>query len=80
MTLGYSSSRVTSSVAAQGGKGRSRYAISSARSSSTRATASCYEQTAFSYGDLRRYADEEAMLDRALAIEPNNAETKVLHA
>jgi len=37
-------------------------------------------QTAFSYGDLRRYAEEEAVLDRALAIEPTSAETKILHA
>ena len=26
--------------------------------------------------DLRRYAEEEAILDRALAIEPNDVETK----
>jgi len=38
------------------------------------------EQTAFSYGDLRRYAEEETVLDRALAVEPNKAETKVLRA
>jgi TolB-like protein/Tfp pilus assembly protein PilF len=31
---------------------------------------------ALTYGDLRRYADEEAMLDRALAIEPNKADWK----
>jgi serine/threonine-protein kinase len=37
-------------------------------------------QTAFSYGDLRRYTEEKAVLDRALAIDPNNAETKILHA
>ena len=37
-------------------------------------------QTAFSYDDLRRYADEEAALDRALAIEPNKAETKTSRA
>jgi tetratricopeptide (TPR) repeat protein len=27
-------------------------------------------QTAFSYDDLRRYAEEEAVLDRALSIDP----------
>jgi TolB-like protein/Flp pilus assembly protein TadD/predicted Ser/Thr protein kinase len=37
-------------------------------------------QTALSYAYLRRYADEAAMLDRALAIAPNNAETKVARA
>jgi serine/threonine-protein kinase len=37
-------------------------------------------QTAFSYDDLRRYADEEAALDRALAIEPNKTETKTSRA
>jgi serine/threonine-protein kinase len=37
-------------------------------------------QTAFSYDDLRRYADEEAVLDRALAIEPNKTETKTSRA
>ena len=36
------------------------------------------QQTAISYDFLRRYADEEAMLDRALAIEPNDADTKAL--
>ena len=35
------------------------------------------QQTAISYDFLRRYAEEEAILDRALAIEPNDAETKV---
>jgi serine/threonine protein kinase/Flp pilus assembly protein TadD len=34
-------------------------------------------QTARSYALLRRYRDEEAVLDRALAVEPNDAETKV---
>ena len=38
------------------------------------------QQTAFSYDDLRRYAEEEAVLDRALAIEPDDAETKVARA
>ena len=31
-------------------------------------------QAAFSYDDLRRYAEEETVLDRALAIEPNNVD------
>jgi serine/threonine-protein kinase len=38
------------------------------------------QQTAFSYRDLRRYAEEQAVLDRVLAIEPNKAETKILRA
>ena len=38
------------------------------------------QQTAFSYDYLRRYRDEEAIHDRALAIEPNNVETKVMRA
>jgi len=38
------------------------------------------QQTALSYDDLRRYADEEAILDRALAIEPNDVQTKVTRA
>jgi len=38
------------------------------------------EQTALSYDDLRRYADEEAILDRVLALNPNDAETKVERA
>src|SRR5262249_19002244 len=37
-------------------------------------------QVAFSYEHLRRYADEKAVLDRALAIEPNDAQTKVVRA
>ncbi len=37
-------------------------------------------QTSLSYHFLRRYADEEAVLDRALVIEPNNAEMKVARA
>jgi TolB-like protein/Tfp pilus assembly protein PilF/predicted Ser/Thr protein kinase len=37
-------------------------------------------QAALTYDDLRRYADEEAVLDRALAIEPNNAEMKAARA
>jgi TolB-like protein/Tfp pilus assembly protein PilF len=37
-------------------------------------------QTALSYDDLRRYADEEAILDRVLSIEPNDAETKTVRA
>jgi serine/threonine protein kinase/tetratricopeptide (TPR) repeat protein len=38
------------------------------------------QQTALSCGYLLHYADEEAALDRALAIEPNNPETKVMRA
>jgi len=37
-------------------------------------------QTAVSYDLLRRYDDERMLLDRALTIEPNNAETKFLRA
>jgi TolB-like protein/predicted Ser/Thr protein kinase/Tfp pilus assembly protein PilF len=37
-------------------------------------------QTALSYDVLRRYADEEALLDRILAIQPNDADTKVSRA
>ena len=37
-------------------------------------------QTALSYRYLRRYADEATMLDRALAIEPNDIGTKSLRA
>jgi TolB-like protein/predicted Ser/Thr protein kinase/Tfp pilus assembly protein PilF len=37
-------------------------------------------QIAISDESLRRYAEEAAVLDRALAIEPNNAETKVSRA
>src|SRR6266487_4403271 len=35
------------------------------------------QQIAVSYGVLRRYAEEKSVLDRALAIEPNDASTKV---
>jgi TolB-like protein/Flp pilus assembly protein TadD len=35
------------------------------------------QQIALSYGVLRRYAEEESVLDRALAIEPNDISTKV---
>ena len=38
------------------------------------------QQTALSHRDLRHYGDEEAVLDRALAIEPNDAEIKVSRA
>ena len=38
------------------------------------------QQTALSYDDLRRYADEKAILDRALAVEPNDTQTKVTRA
>jgi TolB-like protein/Flp pilus assembly protein TadD/predicted Ser/Thr protein kinase len=34
-------------------------------------------QTALSYAALRRYADQETTLDRALAIEPDDAEMKI---
>jgi len=36
-------------------------------------------QTALSYHCLRRYADQDAMLKRSLAIEPNNIGLKVSH-
>ena len=38
------------------------------------------QQAAFSYSYLRRYRDEMAVLDRALAIEPNDVETKAARA
>ena len=38
------------------------------------------QQASVSYEYLRRYADEEAVLDRALVIEPNSVETKVARA
>jgi serine/threonine protein kinase/Tfp pilus assembly protein PilF len=38
------------------------------------------QQIALTYHDLRRYVDEEAMLDRGLAIEPDNADAKVSRA
>jgi serine/threonine protein kinase/Flp pilus assembly protein TadD len=38
------------------------------------------QQIALSYDDLRRYADEEATLDRALAVQPNDVQTKVTRA
>ena len=38
------------------------------------------DQTAVTYSYLRRYADQEAMLDRVLAIDPNDAEMKVSRA
>ena len=41
---------------------------------------SLLRQTAFSYDYLRRYRDEEAIYDRALAIDPNNVITKVMRA
>jgi serine/threonine protein kinase/tetratricopeptide (TPR) repeat protein len=37
-------------------------------------------QIAFSYDDLRRYPEEETVLDRALAIDPSNAGLKVARA
>jgi tetratricopeptide (TPR) repeat protein len=38
------------------------------------------QQTALNYDDLRRYADEEAILDRALVVEPNDVQAKVMRA
>ena len=38
------------------------------------------KQTAFNYDYLRRYREEAAVLDRALAIEPNDVETKAARA
>jgi TolB-like protein/Tfp pilus assembly protein PilF len=38
------------------------------------------QQIAISYGYLRRYAEEKSMLDRALAIEPNDIDTKTARA
>jgi serine/threonine protein kinase/tetratricopeptide (TPR) repeat protein len=38
------------------------------------------QQTANSYDFLRRYSDEEGIRDRALAIDPNNPDTKLLRA
>ncbi len=38
------------------------------------------QQTSVSYDFLRRYADEETILDRALAVEPNDLRTKVARA
>jgi TolB-like protein/Tfp pilus assembly protein PilF len=35
------------------------------------------QQIAISYGVLRRYGEEKSVLDRVLAIEPNNVDTKV---
>ncbi|HEU5248175.1 MAG TPA: FlgO family outer membrane protein [Candidatus Udaeobacter sp.] len=37
-------------------------------------------QIAISYGYLRRYAEEKSMFDRALAIEPNDIDTKTARA
>jgi TolB-like protein/class 3 adenylate cyclase/Tfp pilus assembly protein PilF len=38
------------------------------------------QQIALSYLNLRRYADETAVLDRALAIKPDNVDTKITRA
>jgi TolB-like protein/Tfp pilus assembly protein PilF len=38
------------------------------------------QQIAVTYGDLRRYSEEKSAYDRALVIEPNDVETKVLRA
>src|SRR5213595_827428 len=35
------------------------------------------QQIALSYGVLHRYADEKSVLERALAIEPNDLDTKI---
>jgi serine/threonine protein kinase/tetratricopeptide (TPR) repeat protein len=37
-------------------------------------------QLALSYNDLRRYADQEAVMDRALALSPNDPDVKVSRA
>jgi serine/threonine-protein kinase len=41
---------------------------------------SMLQQIAISYWDLRRYAEGESVCDRALAIEPNDTETKITRA
>jgi TolB-like protein/class 3 adenylate cyclase/Tfp pilus assembly protein PilF len=38
------------------------------------------QQIALSYHHLRRFAEEKAVLDRALAIEPNDVDTKIARA
>jgi serine/threonine protein kinase/tetratricopeptide (TPR) repeat protein len=38
------------------------------------------QQIALSYRHLRRFAEEKSVLDRALAIEPNDVDTKLEHA
>ena len=38
------------------------------------------QQIALSYHHLRRFAEEKSVLDRALAIEPNDVDTKVARA
>jgi serine/threonine-protein kinase len=38
------------------------------------------QQLALSYGDLGRYAEEKSVLDRALAIQPNDGPTQTMHA
>jgi serine/threonine protein kinase/Tfp pilus assembly protein PilF len=38
------------------------------------------QQIAISYGFLRRYAEEKSVLDRVLAIEPNDVDTRVVRA
>jgi len=38
------------------------------------------QQIALSYHHLRRFAEEKSVLDRALAIEPNDVDTKEAHA
>ena len=58
---------------------KKRYAILSVRSISTHAT-SRPRADRLSYYYLGRYADEAAVLDRMLAIRPNDTETKVTRA
>ncbi|MBO0695558.1 MAG: winged helix-turn-helix domain-containing protein, partial [Verrucomicrobia bacterium] len=38
------------------------------------------QQLALSYGDLGRYVEEKSVLNRALAIQPNDPATKAMHA
>jgi tetratricopeptide (TPR) repeat protein len=38
------------------------------------------QQTALSYGVLRRYSDEAAILDRALAVQPTDVDAKIARA
>ena len=80
MTLGYSHSTVTLSVTARVVIKKRRCAISSAQLSSTHGTASCCGRLSFSYDYLRRYREEEGIVDRELAIRPNDAYLKVSRA
>ena len=80
MTRDYSSSRVMLSVAAQVVIRKRHCAISRRRLTSTRATFSSYTRLHRAANHARRYAEEEAVLDRLLAIEPNDADTQVWRA